>query len=145
MSKQMLYIKTVRSLAVDEPFRKLLSATASTEYSPEAETRNVWKTFEAAKEVAAVLGADYIATDAGPNVSPRYDVIKLPKIGDKVSKAFNGDSYIAGTIKSISKSLRLIVTDDGDKFYRVRETGCWRSQNTWSMQPGHVEKRNPSF
>jgi hypothetical protein len=136
----MLYIKTVRS-----PEGTLLAATASPTYNPDAESRNDWKTFDAALEVAEVLGTEYIATDAGPHVSPRYDVIKLPQIGDKVSQSFNGDSYPAGTIKSISKSLSLIITTTGLKFYRVRETGSWRNNQTWSLRSGHHDERNPSF
>jgi hypothetical protein len=135
----MLYIKTVRS-----PDGILLAASV-TEYSRYAETRNDWKTFDKAAEVADVLGTEYIATDAGPNVSPRYDVIKLPKVGDKVSKAFNGDSYPCGVIVKISKTLKAITTDGGDVFYRVRQTGSWRNQGTWSLVPGHVSKLNPSF
>jgi hypothetical protein len=136
----MLYIKTVRS-----PDGILLAASVCAGYDRNAETRNDWHTFDKAAEVADVLGTEYIATDAGNGVSPRYDVIQLPKIGDKVSKAFNGDSYPAGVIKSISKSLKLIVKDEGDKFYRVRETGSWRNQGTWSLTPGHVYTQNPSF
>lgn len=112
------------------------------------ENRNDWKTFEAAKHVAAHLKG-HIATDAGSHVSPRYDVIKLPQVGDKVSYGFNGDCYPCGTIKSISKSLRLITTEDEGKgrrtFYRVRETGMWRNDGTWCLIPGHVSKLNPSF
>ena len=108
------------------------------------ENRNDWRTFDAAKEVAAHLDG-YIATDAGRCTSPRFDIIKLPVIGDEVSKGFNGDSYPCGTIKSISKSLRVIETTEGDEFYRVRETGCWRNQGTWSLSAGHVYKQNPSF
>jgi hypothetical protein len=110
-----------------------------------AETRNDWRTFEAAKEVAVALGPQYIATDAGSHVSPRYDVIALPKVGDEASYAFNGDSYPCGKIVRISKSLKLIVTTEGQKFYRVRETGCWKYNRTWSLTAGHVYKQNPSF
>lgn len=119
--------------------------TASTEYSVDAENRNDWRTFEAAKEVAALLGDGYIATDAGSHVSPRYDVIKLPKVGDNVSYAFNGDWYPCGVITAISKSLKVISTSEGKKFYRVRETGCWKNAATWSLISGHHYKQNPSF
>lgn len=108
------------------------------------ENRNDWKTLEAAQKVAAHLPG-YIATDAGASVSPRYDVIKLPKVGDKVSKAFNGDSYPCGVIVKISKTLKAITTDGGDVFYRVRQTGSWRTAGTWSLQAGHVYTQNPSF
>lgn len=108
------------------------------------ENRNDWKTFEAAQSVAAHLDG-HIATDAGPNVSPRYDVIKLPKVGDKVSKAFNGDHYPCGVIVNISKTLKAITTDGGDVFYRVRQTGSWRNQGTWFLEAGHHSELNPSF
>jgi hypothetical protein len=125
---------------------KIVKAEVAREgYHPNAENRNNWPIFDRAKEVAAALGPEYIATDAGQWTSPRYDVIKLPKVGDKVSGEFNGDSYPHGEIVSISKSLKLITTSDGTKFYRVRETGSWRSQRTWFMTPGHVSKLNPSF
>lgn len=137
----MLYVITKRDAA-----GKLISARVSNSTADKnEESRWDWKTIDAAKEVAAALGEGYIATDAGPNVSPRYDVIKLPQIGDKVSKEFNGDSYPCGTIKSISPSLKLITTDEGTKFFRLRETGCWKNGGTWSLTPGHVEKQNPSF
>lgn len=110
-----------------------------------AETRNDWRTFEAAQEVAAALGPNYIATDAGQHVSPRYDVIELPKVGDKVSYAFNGDYYPCGEIASISKSLKLITTTEGRKFYRQRQTGCWKYNGTWSLVQGHISKQNPEF
>ncbi len=124
---------------------KVVKAVALDDYSQGAENRNHWHTFEAAKEVAAALGEGYVATDAGPYVSPQFDIIELPKIGDKVSYTFNGDYYPCGEVASISKSLKLIVTDEGEKFYRVRETGCWKYNKTWSLVKGHISKLNPEF
>jgi len=109
------------------------------------ENRNDWKSFDAAAAVAKALGENFIATDAGPNVSPRYDVTQLPKVGDKVSGAFNGDSYPEGKVVSISKSLRLITTDTGKKFYRIHKSGSWRANGTWFLRAGHVYEQNPSF
>lgn len=113
------------------------------------ENRNDWKTYEAAQEVATVLGPDYIATDAGAHVSPRYDVQALPKVGAEVSYAFNGDSYPCGKIKSISAAPhRLITVDDNGrvrKFWRRRLSGSWVMDQTWSLVQGHVSKTNPSF
>lgn len=111
----------------------------------EYETRNDWRTFDDAKEIAALLGPNYIAIDNGTHVSPRYDVIKLPQVGDKVSYAFNGDYYPCGEIASISKSLRLIATTEGQKFYRRGETGVWKYNQTWALVAGHVSKLNPEF
>lgn len=126
---------------------KIIGAEVVTDTSRLAsiETRWDWKTLEAAKEVAAALGPKYIATDAGKNVSPRYDVIELPKIGTKVSKTFNGDHYPCGIIVKISKSLKCITTDGGEVFYRVRQTGSWRNEGTWFLEEGHHSELNPSF
>lgn len=149
----MLHVAVIRS-GIGR-FGKPLSASVVSKASVEQhyrtplayplETRNDWKTFEDAKEIAALLGDEFVATDAGKNVSPRYDITQIPKVGDKVSQAFNGDHYPAGQIKSISKSLKLIVTDTGLKFYRVRETGSWRNAGTWFLEAGHHSELNPSF
>lgn len=146
----MLYIHVVRTGPAS-----VLTAHVASEAEIEAhhkdpankplETRNDWKSFAAAEEVAAALGKDYIATDAGSHVSPRYDVIKLPKVGDKVSYAFNGDSYPCGVIVKVSKTKKAITTDGGKVFYRVRQSGSWRNDGTWSLTPGHVYKQNPEF
>lgn len=93
----------------------------------------------------------YIAIDAGPNVSPRYDVIRCPKVGDKVSYSFNGDTYPDGEIKSISKSLRVIKTTPsegrfyGNIYYRRGLSGSWIKDRTWTLVQGHIDERNPSF
>lgn len=138
----MLYILPVRNKA------GVLQRADVIDFSPMGgnyECRWDWKTFEAAQEVATVLGADYIATDSGPNVSPRYDVVRIPQVGDEVSGAFNGDSYPEGKIVSVSKSLRVITTDTGKKFYRIRQTSAWRADRTWSLTRGHISTQNPSF
>jgi hypothetical protein len=151
----MLYVHVTRS------FGKLVSAHVATENEKRAlvhadviENRNYWKTMGAAEEVARVLNESAgeqrcIATDAGPLVSPRYDVIELPRVGDKVSYAFNGDYYPCGEITKISKTLKQITAEDKEgkvwKFYRVRQTGCWRMDGTWSLVPGHISRLNPEF
>lgn len=117
-------------------------------YGREVVSRWDFKTFDIAKAIAAsatkVEGKLYIATDAGPAVSPRYDVIEAPVVGDAVSYAFNGDSYPCGEIVSISKTLKVIRTSEGKVFHRRRESGCWKSGG-WSMIAGHHDERNPSF
>jgi len=113
------------------------------------ENRNDWKTLAAAQEVAYALGAGFVATDAGPHVSPRYDVIKLPAVGDLVSYAFNGDSYPCGKIVKISGSLRRVEAREENGsvhvFFRRRLTGSWIKDGTWSLVAGHVSTQNPSF
>ena len=126
-------------------------------YDPEYENRNDWKTMAAAEEVAAALGHEYIATDAGPYVSPRYDVIRLPFLGDPVSYSFNGDSYPCGHVERISSAeggyRRLAAVErnaDGNVirrhiFWRRGRTGSWVKDGTWSLTAGHVSTRNPEF
>jgi len=118
--------------------------------------RHDFETLEDAQAVAEELNGfpklniapfsdKYIATDAGRSCSPRYDVISRPQVGDEVSYAFNGDYYPDGTITKISPTLKKITTDTGSTFYRVRQTGSWKKNGTWSLVHGHIDKRNPSF
>jgi hypothetical protein len=113
------------------------------------QTRNDWKTLARAEELAAQLtastGATYLATDAGPNCSPRYDVIEVPMIGAEVSRYFNGDGYPAGTIVKISRTFKRIETSEGVVFFRRGKTGSWVNDGTWSMVAGRVNDRNPSL
>jgi len=140
----MLSVKTTR-----DPAGKLLTAEVAPGYDPQHENRNDWKTLEAAQEVAEALGPAYVATDAGAHVSPRYDVVALPKVGDAVSYAFNGDSYPCGHVTKVSPAphRRIEVLDGTTKrvFYRRKLSGSWVNAGTWSLIPGHHEKRNPSF
>jgi len=88
----------------------------------------------------------YLAVDAGPSVSPRYDVIEAPKVGDLVSRYFNGDAYPAGKIIKMSENLRRIETDDGTVFWRRQQTSSWiATGGTWAMASGHRNDRNPHF
>jgi hypothetical protein len=98
-----------------------------------------------ASDISKLTGANFIPTDAGSSVYPRYDVIELPKVGDKVSYVFNGDRYPCGEIKSISPSLKIITTTTGQAFYRRGRSGAWVSNCTWSLIPGHVSRWNPEF
>jgi len=101
-------------------------------------------------ELATKLtGKLHVPTDSGPYVSPRFDVIEAPKVGDDASYAFNGDYYPCGKITAISDSLRRIVATDekGVKrvFWRRRQSGAWVYQGTWSLVQGHVSRLNPEF
>lgn len=109
-----------------------------------------WKTIEDAERVAELLNKSdksdrYLAIDNGDHVSPRYDVIEIPQVGDPVSRAFNGDYYPAGRIVKISKSLKIITTDTGVRFFRRKQTAKWIESGTWSMVHGHKSELNPSF
>lgn len=114
--------------------------------------RNDLKTMAAAQALAEACNHDggheggmLVATDSGPGVSPRYDVIRLPTVGDEVSYSFNSDSYPDGKVVSISKSLRVVRTDKGSAYYRRGLSGAWVKDGTWSLVHGHINKRNPSF
>lgn len=112
--------------------------------------RNHFSTFADALDIAIKAralnnGNDYIATDAGPSCSPRYDVIEVPKVGAEVSQSFNGDMYPCGKIVAISKSLKKITTDTGKVFWRYKQTGSWLVNGYASMVAGHHNERNPSF
>ena len=96
-----------------------------------------------AANVSIAEKAHYIAIDNGENHYPRYDVIKAPSVGDEVSYSFNGDTYPDGKIQSISETMRLIITDTGNKYYRQGETGCWKQNKVWSLVAGHAYEQNP--
>lgn len=85
----------------------------------------------------------FIGIDNGASVSPRFDIVRAPKVGDEVSMSFNGDCYPQGKIKAISASLKVITLDNGKRFYRRRETGSWVHNKTWSLIPGKLNTRNP--
>lgn len=134
------------------------AVSATTQYPQEwkgHESRNDWPTMERAEQVAKELNeaavqtvaCPYIAIDSGPNVSPRYDVIERPQVGDEVSYGFNGDSYPDGKIIKVSgPNFRIITTDTGSVYYRRKLTGGWiKKGGTWSLTRGHRYEQNPSF
>lgn len=92
-------------------------------------------------------GNTYIATDAGSCVSPRYDVQRVPKVGEEVSYGFNGDYYPCGKIVSVGKGAKLIVkTSTGATFYRRKLTGSWiKEGGTWCLVMGTHNDKNPHF
>lgn len=161
----MLYVMLIKcpsgiAAFAAESFGELRTACARGEAHPDLsiECRGDWKSMADAERIAALLnetrksvgggtGTKWIATDAGSNVSPRYDIQELPRVGEFVSKGFNGDSYPVGTIKSISAgpAFRRIETHDGSVFWRVKQSGSWRNDGTWYLMPGRHDERNPSF
>lgn len=98
-----------------------------------------------AEKATRLTGETWLPADDGPNRYPRFDVIQAPKLGDLVSRSFNGDSYPAGKIVQISSSFRRVKTDDGTVFYRVGNSASWRNNQTWWMISGHHHELNPSF
>ena len=108
-----------------------------------------WKSLDEVKSLAQqateLTGEVHLGVDHGDGVSPRFDVIAAPKIGNKVSKGFNGDYYPCGEIVKITPSWQ-VTTSTGEKFRRVKESGGWRQtgRSSW-MVDGHIDERNPHF
>lgn len=126
---------------------KLIEVTA--DHCSNATTRHDIQNLAHAEEIATdatrLTGRLHIGVDQGDCTWPRYDVIEAPKVGDPVSRAFNGDYYPAGTITKVSPTLKRVETSTGVLFFRVRETASWRSAGTWWMYRGHRSELNPSF
>lgn len=106
-----------------------------------------WKSFaEVAKivsDLSRATGEIYLPCDAGDSVSPRYGIVKPPKIGDEVSYSFNGDTTPCGVVVRVTPSWT-IVTSEGKRFKRVRQTSGWRmTGGTWWLVHGHITERNP--
>lgn len=110
--------------------------------------RNDLKSFEQAEEIAAAAsrndsGRVFVATDT-PSSLPRFDVVEVPKVGDPVSKGFNGDYYPCGTVAKVSPDYRIVTTSDGQRFFRRRKTGVWLC-SMWYLVEGHISQWNPEF
>lgn len=102
-----------------------------------------------AQGVTALTGEQWTAIDLGRYVSPRFDVVRAPAVGDEVSDAFNGDYYPAGVITKVSaadKGFKIVTTSTGSRYYRRGTTGKWVKQGgTWSLVRGHINHLNPEF
>jgi len=97
----------------------------------------------AATNITEQTGELHIVVDLGDHVSPRFSVIKPPAVGDKVSMGFNGDYYPVGEIVKITtKTMRVIVTSDGKRFYRHRNSSRWLHR-CFALVKGHIEAQNP--
>lgn len=112
----------------------------------------------AAERLSEEQGAQYWAEDRGSNVSPRFAVIRGFVVGEPVSYGFNGDSYPCGRIIAMSarpkdaskgEGPRIITVQDHQgvrkQFWRRKKTGSWKHDQTWSLQHGWHNDRNPSF
>jgi hypothetical protein len=94
-----------------------------------------------AKDLTNTTGEQYIVSVEHGH----YRIVKAPKVGDKVSYSFNGDTYPCGTIVSISKTAKKIVTSDGSIFWRYKNMASWLKDGTWYMVKGWINERNESF
>lgn len=104
-----------------------------------------------AASASALTGEDWIPVDRGDCVSPRFDVMACPKVGDDASKGFNGDYYPVGKIVSISAApTRRVITVDGPRgklrFYRRGLSAGWtQAGGTWGLVQGVVNRYNQEF
>lgn len=106
-----------------------------------------------AAQVSALCGEEYIAVDNGGWCSPRYDIVRLPRVGDKVSQTYNGDYYPCGEIVKIGKNHARVTTSDGTVFTRrLHGAGALANSARWcvtgsgfTLVRGHRDERNPSF
>lgn len=98
-----------------------------------------------ANELSEATGKHYIPIDKGPHTAPQYSVATVPQVGDWVSYGFNGDYYPDGTITKVSKTLKVITTSSGKKYYRKKLTASWLHAKTWSLIEGHHSELNPHF
>ena len=110
-----------------------------------------WKSLDEVQLLALRLSsisstrASYIGVDYGSGCSPRFDIVELPKVGDLVSKSFNGDSYPCGVITKITRKFT-VTTSTNHVFRRRGESANWKlTGGTWSLISGHHDDRNPSF
>lgn len=126
----------------------------TTEHTPAFLNRNDLRSLDDAMVVAKgltanIAGRTFLHTDAGPNWSPRFDVVEPPKVGDQVSQESNGDAYYVGVVEKVSKTYRIVTVrcPDGSTVQARRRliTGTWRVGGGWALVKGVVEKRNPSF
>ena len=96
-----------------------------------------------AEELTEANGSLYIPIDKGSHTWPQYSVIEAPKVGVFVSYGFNGDAYPDSKIVKISKTLKVITTESGSRYYRRKQTASWMRHGCWSMLEGHHDERNP--
>jgi hypothetical protein len=111
--------------------------------------------FEFVEKLAASLnklqaGANWIPVDNGPSVSPRYDVMQPPKVGDDCSKSFNGDYYPVGKVVKVGGQNSKIISVEGPqgllRFYRRGLSSGWiQAGGTWGLVKGVHDRMNPEY
>ena len=141
----MLYFKVINNRVVE----------IASELSEEQQLDRSWKSrhyiesfgqvYALASEISDLTGSLYLGCDGGEGVWPRFDIIKAPQVGDKVSYSFNGDCYPDGEIVKISEQWQ-VTTSTGNKYRRRKNSSSWlRTGGTWSLIPGHHFEQNPHF
>lgn len=127
----------------DNDIELLTIAQATAKRWHKCEYRNDWTSFERVTEIAERLTAKYKKSYIAVQNGTMFDVIVAPQVGDAISYAFNGDSTPDGHIVSISKSMKVITSSTGYRYYRFKKTGSWRRHHMWWMSYGHTYERNP--
>jgi hypothetical protein len=101
--------------------------------------------------VYATAGALWLTEKTGDDHLPctrddrNYYIARCPKVGDKVSYAFNGDYYPDGEIVKVTKTYQ-VTTSTGSKYRRRKLSGTWvKVGGTWSMVHGHISRSNMEF
>ena len=94
-----------------------------------------------AQKATEQFGTLYVPTN---NASmSRFGITEVPKVGDPVSYAFNGDCTPCGEIVRLTPALT-VITSTGKRFRRVKQSGAWVMEGgTWSLVHGHISERNP--
>lgn len=141
----MLYVNRTRHIVADATDHTTIEtwhAAGDTIVS-----RAHWCTLTAAEQVAAdlniVAGSTlYLAIDNGAHVYPRFDVIRIPRVGDKVSYTYNGDTYPDGEVVRVGPTFHRITTSTGRVYHRGRKGGYWLHRGMWRLIPGHVSTTN---
>jgi hypothetical protein len=145
----MIHVKIVNGLPVDvvsdPPSRHGENSSSSGQW----QSRHDWKSLDEVQRLArylvAMTGKPYLAVDDGGGVSPRYDLVLAPMIGDEVSYGFNGDYYPDGVVTKISKTYQ-VTTSTGNVYRRQGNSACWKKTGgTWSLCRGHISEQNPHF
>lgn len=90
-------------------------------------------------------GEVYLACNDGSY----FEVIEAPKVGDEVSRGFNGDYYYVGKIVRITPNW-MVVAEDAEghqtKFNRRKNTASWKPIGGYGgMVHGVVNRQNPEF
>jgi len=148
---QMLFFKTQ-----DGKVTEVLTSDDDGSYDMTTVDRWDMATFADAERIAAeanqltdskLCGKLYLPCDAGEWVSPRYDVVLAPRVGEPISYGIGSDSYPDGYITKIGGTdCSRIYTDTGHVYNRRRKSSAWimRGGSRYLIR-GHIKYLDPSF
>ena len=140
-----MYVKIVKGRPVDYKHKFNDLECADRQWKGPWDFQSLEEVKGYALYLTAMVGDLYVGVDRTSAVSPRYDITRVPKVGDEVSKSFNGDSYPDGVVVKVTKNLT-VITSTGSRYRRYKETSGWRKEGgTWWLLYGHHDERNPHF